>query len=150
MLWFIETCFERFATVAIDAFAARSGHCANFPVSTHDSQRMSAPFQNVESALRIDRDRARVHQRRLSRFRAVSRDTFFAVAGHGVDDAGLKIHRPNPAVVEISQVEVFASRVESDAINIAKLGGASRAAIAAETFPACAGEWENLSGLCID
>src|SRR5207244_662 len=73
-----------------------------------------------------------------------------AVPGHGVDDAGLKIHRPNPAVVEISQVEIFASRAESDAINVAKLGGVCRTAIAAETFPACAGEWENHSGLCID
>src|SRR5207247_267806 len=53
-------------------------------------------------------------------------------------------------VVEISQVEIFASRAESDAINVAKLGGVCRTAIAAETFPACAGEWENHSGLCID
>ena len=53
-------------------------------------------------------------------------------------------------IVEISQIEVFASRVESDAINIAELGGVCRAAIAAETFPACASEWENLPGFCID
>src|SRR5881398_1384431 len=124
MLWFVETCFERFAAVAIEAFAARSGHRADSSVPSHRPQRVPGPFQNVENALRIDRDRARVNQWRLSRFRAVSRDTFFAVAGHGLDDAGLKIHRPNPPVVEISQVEVFASRVESDAINVAKLRGA--------------------------
>src|SRR5207302_1673661 len=61
-----------------------------------------------------------------------------------------KVHRPNPVIVEISQVEVFATGIESDAIEVAKLGGACRTAIPAETFPARAGEWENLAGLCID
>jgi len=141
---------ERFATVAIESFAARPGHRADFPVSIHDSQRVPAPFQNVENALRIHRDRARVHQRRLRRFRAVSRDAFIAVPGHGRYDSSLKVHRPNPAVVEISQVEVFATGIESDAIDIAKLGGACRTAIAAETFPARAGERENFSALCLN
>ena len=71
VLWFIETCSERFATVAVEAFVACPGHRADFSVPVHHPQRVPAPFQNVESALRIHRYRSRVHQRRLSRFGAV-------------------------------------------------------------------------------
>ena len=51
VLWSIETCFERFAIVPGESFEARSGNGANFSTSIHNSQRVSAPFQNVEQAL---------------------------------------------------------------------------------------------------
>ena len=86
----------------------------------------------------------------MSRFRAVLRNAFLAVAGHGLDDASLQIHRANPAIVEIRQVEVFAPGTDRDAINVAQFSGACRTAIAAETSLARAGEWKNFSRLCVD
>ena len=101
MLRFIEACSERLSIVASETFAARPGHSANFPVPAHHPQRMPAAFQNAEGALGIHRHRARVHQRRMRRFRAILRNAFLAVSGHGRYDARLELDRPNPAIVEI-------------------------------------------------
>src|SRR5205085_12085947 len=107
--------------VAAEAADPGAGDRADFARRVHHAQGVAAALQDVDVALAVHRHGARIDQRRRAGVGAGGGHALLAVAGDGVDDAGLQVEGAHAAVVQVGEVEPFAGRVEGDAVDAAEL-----------------------------
>src|SRR5438132_794400 len=70
----------------------------------------------------VERDVARIAERRRLGVGAVDGNALLAVARHEADDAALHIDDADTAIIQVRDVELAAIGVERDAVDTAELG----------------------------
>src|SRR5688572_7854245 len=96
---------------------------------------MSASFENVERAFRIQCDSPRIDKWRLRCLHAIRWNATLAIASDRGDDSRFKIYDADPPIIEVRDKKILLRRIESDAIYISEFGIARCAPISAEAFP---------------
>src|SRR5205823_5467506 len=89
---------------------------ADLAVAIDDSQRVPAPLQDVNVALGVGGNGARIDERRFAGRSAVGRHAALAVSGNKADDARAHIDGADAAVVEVDEIQRPADGREGDAI----------------------------------
>src|SRR5207245_9966842 len=97
-------------------------------------------FELLGVALDSNCNGPRVNEGRADSIVPVFRQALVAIAGHCCYQTGLQIHDPDAAIIQVGQIEPLAARIEGSAIDIAESSLGRRAAIAAESCFARAGD----------
>src|SRR5262249_33108114 len=122
--------------IACGAGLASADHRANLPLAINDAQRVAAALEDINIPLVVGRDGAGIDQRRIHGLGAVLGHALLAVAGDGWNHASFHVDATDSTVVEIGDIHLLPLRIETDAVDAAKLRLRPRSAVACEALVA--------------